>query len=253
MIIQYAVMIDTRTEGTDAAIGLYDGSLCWISGDNLELDGGSLPENPMTESAQTVWKRGILSESVMGMLSEAFDFLAGGGYSTRAGAEISVMNNIEGLNATLFDYLIANEVDLLRTRARTFVVLEGVFHERGTFMIEDMENQEHAITFQFVDSFLIIHGAALKVEITRDSFPAALDGLIGRFLPVTMGRMPEAHGIRIASGINSITLQSPDAKVSRIDRGPGTELGANRVRIFPRALILGLGAVRESLQEPCFE
>jgi hypothetical protein len=226
MITQYAVMIDTRAIGTDSAIGMFNGSLCWITGSSQDFDSGTLPENPVTQSAQTGWKRGILSESVMGTLAEAFDFLSGGGYSTRTGAEITVMNNVDGLGSTLFDYLVANEIDMLRMRARIYVVLDGVFHERGSFMIEEMENQEHALVFRLVDSFLTIHRDALKVEITQNSFSTAADGLTGRFLPVTIGMVPEAHGIRIASGPKFKTLSAPDIKVARV-----IDAGTNQITI----------------------
>src|SRR5690606_33705716 len=68
-----------------------------------------------------------------------------------------------------------------------------------SFLIEEVENREHAVVFQMVDEFLTIHKDALKVEITRDIFPDAPDDSIGKYLPLSVGMIPESELVEMSS------------------------------------------------------
>ncbi len=203
--IEYAVMIRTREHFTDDAIGLYTGSICLITG-RPGYSGGNPPTNPplnpVTANPQLVWKEGLIAKESLGSPEEVVDPTLGGGYSTMSGADLKLINNPPGLDgSTLFDYLNDIGINLFRCELQLYVVIDGTFKLWGTYSIENITNEEHLVSLTAVDGFLTIHKDTLKTEVSAAGFSEAPDDSIGKFIPLCMGRIPEAKLLPVTGQI----------------------------------------------------
>lgn len=150
------------------------------------------PENPNTGSSQKVWKTGMISQHLLSHAEEAVDPSLGGGYTTMNGLDVYLSNNPPGLPKPLFDYLRDEGIDLIRCVVKLFVVEDGVFRQWGEYQVSALENQEHLLKLDTWHIAAVIHKDTLKVQVSREGFPEAPDESIGKWIPLTIGRVPSA-------------------------------------------------------------
>lgn len=244
--IEYAVMINTRGTATDADIGLYNGSICLITGRpsySEENPPVNPPDNPVTTESQNIWKEGLIAKDSLGNPEEVVDPTLGGSYSTMTSAELKLVNNPPGLDGeTLFDYLNAAGINLFRCELLFFVVIDGMFSLRGTYSIENLTNEEHLVSLTAVDGFLTIHKDTLKTQVSTAGFPAAPDDSQGKFIPLCIGRIPQAALLPMTGQIVRQMLCKRGmvhfAHAAGTSGVKGAKLLRNRNRIFHGALPL---------------
>lgn len=208
MKIEYALMLDTRGAGSDADVGLYDSSFCWITGQGYDSENPptSPPVNPVTNSPQLDWKAGVLAKAGIGPISQTADPSDGGFYATVGGTRVTVRNLVPGTSTPFSEYLRANEINIQRCRARLFIVFDGEFQQAREFMVDRYAHNDAAITFDLRDTWYLIHRELVLGRVTRSRFPLAPEDSIGAILPLCIGEIPKAKLIPVASQRDPVNI-----------------------------------------------
>jgi hypothetical protein len=221
------------------------------------------PTNPVTGQPQIRWKEGVISKDILGNPAEAFDMTLGGGYSTMSLSGLSLMNNLPGLGRPLFKYLRDNGIDLYRCSISIYPIIDGEFVQWSEQQIEKVIDAEHRLNIEAYDSFLTIHKDVLKTEITQDLFPTAPEETKGKFLPLAIGRIPEAELIRISERDGALVLATIGSRNYKYTRAmvqsgnslalwtPGATFTANDSRLLgARVAVLLAGTTGEEYYAP---
>lgn len=231
MKIEYAIMLDlSLAPTTDADVGLYDSSFCWITGPGYDGDNPpeNPPPNPTTSSPQLIWKSGILGKDGIGPISQTADPSDGGFYATVGGTRVTVRNLVPGSTTPFSEYLRANGINIQRCRARLFIVFDGEFQQAREFMVDRYAHNDAAITFDLRDTWYIIHRDLVLGRVTRSRFPLAPEDSIGAILPLCIGEIPKAKLIPVASqrdpvnvvrykpGVGELNLVHGEHSVTRV-------------------------------------
>lgn len=183
-----------------------------VLGEGLNFDlignaNGAAPINPISEYPQLEWKQGIVTNDSFGRPEEFFDPMRGGGYSTSAGMGFALMQNVPGLGGkALYQYLRDKGIELLDCIVKLYVVIDGVFTQWKEFQIQGVSPDEHEIKLDCRDTAALIHRPVLKTEVTKGVFPDAPEDSLDTFIPLSVGRVPEAEGLRVSGEQPSVLL-----------------------------------------------
>lgn len=193
---------------------------------------GEPPLNPVSGHPQLKWKHGMIARDNFGRPEEFFDPMRGGGYSTATGMGFALMQNVPGLGGkTLDQYLRDKGIELLNCIVKLYVVIDGVFSQWKEFQIQGVKPDEHEIKLDCRDAAYLIHKPVLKVEVTKEQFPDAPEDSRGKFLPLTIGRVPEAELLPATAARAPITLNVIDGTESTIARIVGANFLGRRINI----------------------
>jgi hypothetical protein len=196
------------------------------------------PINPVTGLEQILWKHGIIDKDIFGEVVEAMDPTLGGSYSTMSFATVLLMNNLPGLDGrTLFRFLQYHSIDPFRCEIIVCVFVDGACVQWSEPQIERLTDAEHTVMVESVDAFLKIHKDVLKIEISESVFPTAPEDSRGKFVPLCLGRIPEAEGRRVSGSDTAITLIVRDGMEIKRTRASAWVAGTRTLTLITQGVV----------------
>jgi hypothetical protein len=184
--IRYACMITLPgVTATDAAKGLYDGSLCWITGEVFPGSYSSVPLNPVTGEAQEDWATDMLMEDSFGSPSFDVDIDALGSYGNQSDMELRA-NLVRLTLAFLYTY------SLYRAQVRFYVVLNEEFFPWCYHVVESFTYEATTLNVYCIDVSKDAHKELPRTKTDRNTFPRISDQQEAKYIPICIGRIPKA-------------------------------------------------------------
>lgn len=158
MKLEYALEIDTQTEFTDEALGLYGGVFRLVTGvEDYSFEG------------QTFYS-GVLLRDGFSEISKTVDINDSGAYATLSMFSAK-LKNTSGLS----DYLREKQIFLQNCEVRFFLVADGVFSVRWGGVVDGFPFDDNTMTIECVDSSRKIHkNLPISQANDKEMVPVAL-------------------------------------------------------------------------------
>lgn len=205
--IRYAIMLTTDGSATDADVGLYDGSFCWISDQliNGNVAGSGIPINPVTTLAQTIWKPGIFIKEQLGNPSLSVNLQSLGSYGEVSSHTIRIKNT-----ALFSEYLRTQFNNAIYKRVVKFFVVTDDTDDSGgavtftlfwTGVVGSISYDELILSISCTDVLKDIHKPFPPRKYDNVSFPLIQEDVIDKAGVVSIGKVTNARLIGIEGGI----------------------------------------------------
>lgn len=184
--IKYAAMISIRgSTETDAAIGLYSGSLCWITGDDVLATYDNLPINPVTLAEQEDWEIGMLAADSFGSPSFDVNMESLGSYGDQSELELKA-NFVRLTSEWMYDH------SLYRARVQFFVVVGTTFKKWCEQVVESFRYNSTVLAIYCMDVSKDVHRDIPSEKTSRAAYPSISEDNEDKYIPITIGRVAKA-------------------------------------------------------------
>ncbi len=247
-VINYAIEIDI-SDNTDIpdepVIGLFNdallnggdgGSAFRIITGRPNYDGSTVvPTGELSTANAIKWGEGVISSrSSLGSPVRIINVLTSGDYGSLSGVNFS-LDNIKIESGTfegqpLFDIIDDENFFMLNRRVRYYVVIDDVFYNVWTGIVQKYSYNETKIDLICQDNFQNVHKVLPPQIVNTISFPNAVKKTIGKPIPVTFGNVNNARllnvkvknePIPIVQANGQLSTASPLREVLKFDDSSG--------------------------------
>jgi hypothetical protein len=223
-VINYAIEIDI-SDNTDIpdepVIGLFNdvllnggagGSAFRIITGRPNYDGSTVvPTGELSTANAIKWGEGVISSrGSLGSPVRIINVLTSGDYGSLSGVNFS-LDNIKIESGTfegqpLFDIIDDEKFFMLNRTIRYYVVIDNVFYNVWTGIVQKYSYNETKIDLICQDNFQNAHKVLPPNTVNETSFPDVIKKSIGQPIPITLGYQNNAKLINIQSKSNNLTV-----------------------------------------------